>query len=166
MSALSTPVVLYCERCRRRTPHSQRGKCLELHRTKRLHYTKPADELARWHAVKAQVFERDDFECQFPADAGQHDRSILDAHHRALLGAGGVSDDEQQYGLANLVSLCRHHHGVVHNNRPLAERMGFVLSRFGDVSPSLVPIETASGWVQLLDDGTRVPVQIYARDDE
>ena len=157
---LSTPDVLYCERCRRRTPHSQRGKCLELHRTKRLHYTKPASELARWHAVKAQVFERDDFDCQFPAPATQHDRTILDCHHRRIKGIGGVCDDDWEYGIAGLVSLCRYHHGVIHDgDRLFAERIGFLITRFGDVDPATVPILTVRGWELLAGDGTRRGVE-------
>lgn len=65
---------------------------------------------AKWIASKKLVNERDGGLC---VKCGSE---ATDIHHRMPRGLGGSSDPDRNYGLANLVSLCREDHDWVHSH--------------------------------------------------
>lgn len=67
-----------------------------------------ADE-ALWRAAKEAALERDQYDCQADARGLHGDcRGPLEIHHVLPRSRGGKND------LANLITLCRHHHYTVH----------------------------------------------------
>lgn len=71
-----------------------------------------------------------------------------DIHHRIPRGMGGTSDPERNYGLANLVSLCRECHAWAHDDPQEAYRTGFLLHSWDD--PAKFPLEIRPGSFHVL----------------
>lgn len=88
---------------------------------------------AAWEFVKRVVRERDGHQCRKCRQRG----SNLDVHHRKLKQMGG-SDAVTEFGLANLVALCRECHGVVHGLPDMAVELGLIVPQHEE--PAEVPI--------------------------
>ena len=76
-----------------------------------------------------------------------------DIHHRIPRGMGGTSDPERNYGLANLVSLCRECHDWVHANPQEARKTGFLVGSWDDPAKFPLEIRPGSFHVLLTEDG-------------
>ena len=98
---------------------------------------------AAWEFVKRVVRGRDGQQCRKCRQRG----SNLDVHHRKLKQMGG-SDAVTEFGLANLVALCRECHGVVHGLPDLAVELGLIVPQHEE--PAEVPIRV--GRVPILLD--------------
>jgi hypothetical protein len=74
-------------------------------------------------------------------------------HHRQVRGSGGSSDDERNYGLANLASLCNQCHGEIHLHPEDSYATGFLVHSWE--SPADRPLLLGSNHVflQLTQDG-------------
>jgi len=102
----------------------------------------------KWIKVKHIVNDRDQGRCvKCHADA-------TDIHHRVQRGMGGTSDPETNYGLANLVSLCRSCHDHVHANPAESAENGFLVKSWEN--PRDCPLVLADGTlvIYLGNDGT------------
>jgi 5-methylcytosine-specific restriction protein A len=64
-----------------------------------------------------------------------------DVHHRKPKGMGGASA-ETEFGLANLVSLCRDCHSFCHLEPSLAYKTGFLVHSWED--PAEIPLKVGS----------------------
>lgn len=111
---------------------------------------------AAWEYCKRVVRDRDRSKCQKCFQAG----SRLDVHHRKPKQMGG-SDSLTEFGLANLISLCRDCHSWVHQHPEAATMMGLLL-RQGD-DPEQCEITIPGGPVHLTYWGMRTKRE---REDE
>ena len=101
---------------------------------------------SEWDKAKRVVYARDGGKCLRCL------QEATDVHHRKPRGMGGSSDPELNYGLANLVSLCRHCHDRVHANPGESYELGWLV-RSG-LDPLEVPIlVSATFTVWLTRDG-------------
>ena len=99
----------------------------------------------RWKAAKLLVRERDGdqcLRCYSPAD---------EVHHRIVRGMGGTGDDEVNYGLANLVCICRECHTHVHANPSESYETGFLVHWW--MAPERIPLIAGSYYSMLTTDG-------------
>ena|SRR6266852_3023149 len=81
----------------------------------------PERRLPEWVARKLTLL-RDDYQCRY---CGQ--RGHLQVHHIIFRSRGG------EHYLANLITLCWHHHEAVQNGRFTIESRQTVVARYGDV---------------------------------
>lgn len=79
-----------------------------------------------WTRAKRLVAERDRGECLVCGG------EATDIHHRMPKGMGGTSDPDRNYGLANLVSLCREDHDHVHANPGESYTNGLLVHSWDD----------------------------------
>ena len=102
---------------------------------------------AAWNKAKKLVEARDGGLClRCMAEA-------VDVHHRIVRGMGGTGDPEVNYGLANLISLCRQCHDHVHANPEESYEQGYLVHSW--MRAHLVPVTIKPGtfWVNLTPDG-------------
>ena len=100
-----------------------------------------------WAKVKHIVNARDQGSCvKCQADA-------TDIHHRTPRGMGGSSDPETNYGLANLVSLCRSCHDHVHANPAESYENGFLVRSWDDPRDCPVMLANETIVIYLAADG-------------
>ena len=92
-----------------------------------------------WTRAKHLASERDHGECLVCGG------EAADIHHRMPKGMGGTSDPDRNYGLANLVSLCRFHHDEVHANPAESYDRGLLVHSHDD--PASCPIMLANDTV-------------------
>ena len=97
-----------------------------------------------WDALRRQVYDRDNYECQNCGIRGGKDGSAeLHAHHIVPLSSGGNDD------ISNLKTLCRTCHGKIHPHMS-SERNGEVSSARGSASSAdLLPPDSS----ELFQDG-------------
>lgn len=81
---------------------------------------------AAWTRAKHLISERDRDECLVCGT------EATDIHHRMPKGMGGTSDPDRNYGLANLVSLCRKDHDHVHANPEESYANGLLVHSWDD----------------------------------
>jgi hypothetical protein len=67
---------------------------------------------------------------------------------------GGTSDEEINFGLANLVSLCVSCHRHVHAHPTASYASGFLVHSWDD--PELIKIVSVFGVLELCSDGSSV----------
>lgn len=89
----------------------------------------------QWEKTRRLILARDSGKCL--RCLGE----AADVHHRKLKGAGG-SCPETEFGLANLVSLCRDCHSFCHLNPALAYSAGFLVHSWDD--PAEIPLRVGS----------------------
>lgn len=111
---------------------------------------------AKWVASKKLVNERDGGLC---VRCGSE---ATDIHHRTPRGMGGSSDEETNYGLAGLVSLCRSCHDWVHANPAESYDNGLLLHSWE--TPARQPVSLVNDTLLLYfgNDGTVRKVQQQA----
>jgi predicted restriction endonuclease len=63
--------------------------------------------------LRYEVLERDDFLCRFCGAGGRYSDIILEVHHIVWRRHGGQDE------LANLMTICRTHHEILHYGRVL-----------------------------------------------
>lgn len=98
--------------------------------------------------VRALAWERDGGLCVY---CGQ---PATDLHHRRPRMAGGTKDPRINLP-ANVLWLCRAHHGWFESQRLIARSQGYLLS---DVANATIqPVQTWRGLLLLDDDGTTSP---------
>lgn len=102
--------------------------------------------------VNAEVRRRDGHACYGCASVG----SSNDVHHRKPRGAGGTSDPAREYGMENLITLCRTCHDHAETNRNEARDLGRIVHSAAD--PASIPVVDRRGtaWT-LTADGQRIP---------
>lgn len=106
-----------------------------------------------WIKAKKAVAERDGGKCMrcFGVAA--------DVHHRKPRGMGGTSDPEQNYGLDNLISLCRYCHDWAHAEPADAYACGFLVHSGDD--PAEVPVVIAKDLGFMLTKDGRIEQTIF-----
>jgi hypothetical protein len=122
----------------------------------------PKSTASEMRAFRQVVLARDGTTCQCcGADCTLKLASI---QHRIPRGMGGSalvnipSNGVLVCGSATTPGSC--HNWMEHENRAVAEAMGWLLPKLSGVSPSSVPLYTQPhGWVLLADDGTRTPCE-------
>jgi 5-methylcytosine-specific restriction enzyme A len=101
----------------------------------------------KWIKAKHLVNERDGGICQKCPDPA------TDVHHRVTRGMGGSRDDTLNYGMANLVALCRSCHDEVHAHPAASYNAGWLVRTGND--PAVIPlVVTKDMTIWLKDDGT------------
>lgn len=85
-----------------------------------------------WESVRKSVFLRDEGICR------RCSRPATDCHHRKPKQMGGSSDPERNFGMANLVSLCRTCHNYIHAHPAEAYKDGWLVHSWQ--SPEEVPV--------------------------
>jgi len=117
---------------------------------------KPAKRSKRVsQAVRAQVLQRATYKCErcgIPLSKGFY----YSLHHRTPRGMGG-SREERLNLPSNLVAICGSGttgcHGFIESNREMAEREGWLVSRYEESAE--IPIFIYGvGWRYLMDEGT------------
>lgn len=102
--------------------------------------------MSAWDTAKKMVCSRDQWLCV------RCERPATDCHHRKPRKMGGTRNAETNYGLANLVSLCRACHSYVHDNPAWAYGAGYLVHEGDD--PEDVLIELGCGrQLRLRNDG-------------
>lgn len=86
-----------------------------------------------WKTAREACFTRDEGMCR------RCSRPATDCHHRKVKGMGGTSDNERNFGLANLISLCRDCHNHVHANPAESYEKGWLVHSWDD--PADVPLK-------------------------
>jgi len=86
-----------------------------------------------WQAARKAALLRDDETCRRCL------RPATDVHHRRPRQMGGTSDDSINYGMANLVSLCRTCHNWIHAHPSESYRLGWLVHSWQ--SPEDIPIK-------------------------
>jgi 5-methylcytosine-specific restriction endonuclease McrA len=82
--------------------------------------------------VRKQALLRDEYRCQRCL------RDATDVHHRRVKGMGGTSDEEINFGLANLISVCRECHSYIHLNPAESYELGWLVHSWEDPEDVLV----------------------------
>lgn len=100
-----------------------------------------------WTKAKKAVAERDEGLCV------RCGKEAADVHHRMPRGMGGCTDDDRNFGMANLVSLCRPCHDHVHAHPEQSYLDGFLVHTWDD--PSCILLRIGKDATLRLDtDGT------------
>ena len=102
---------------------------------------------ARWSKAKLLVRARDGDKCL--KCLGLAD----EVHHRIVRGMGGSGDDEINYGLANLVSVCRQCHQEIHENPSESYETGFLLHSWKNPADAWLVVKPGSFLVKLSSSG-------------
>ena len=92
---------------------------------------------ARWEKAKKLVQARDGGKCL--RCLGEAD----EVHHRIVRGMAGSGDPDVNYGLANLISLCRQCHDEVHASPEESYLSGFLVHSW--MSPERTPLMVRPG---------------------
>lgn len=88
---------------------------------------------SEWDSAKRACFERDEGKCR------KCSRPATDCHHLKPRQMGGRKDPEVNFGLANLVSLCRECHSWIHLHPAESYEKGWLVHSWQ--SPSDVPLK-------------------------
>ena len=98
-----------------------------------------------WETAKRIVVSRDGGNCLRCMN------EATDVHHRQPRKMGGTSNEYIAFGLANLVSLCRRCHDLIHSEPALAYDSGWLVRTGYD--PAEIPLETGSFTLWLTPQG-------------
>lgn len=93
--------------------------------------------MTSWEAAKKAAFERDHGKCR------RCGRQATDVHHRKVRGMGGTKNAETNFGLDNLVCLCRDCHNYIHHNPRESYELGWLVHSWDD--PSKVSVLSPGG---------------------
>lgn len=114
----------------------------------RLHGKSIPMDSTRWAKTRILVLERDGYRClRCLGDA-------TDVHHRHPKGMGGTSDDDINYGMANLMSMCRRDHDFVHRHPQESYMNGYLLK--AGMNPEVVSVKVGRTRVLLTKGGKAI----------
>jgi hypothetical protein len=101
-----------------------------------------------WATARKNTLERDGYRCwRCFGDA-------TDVHHRLRKGMGGTANEKIKFGSANLISLCRYCHSLIHGNPTHSYAHGWLVHSWHD--PEDIPVSLHTGTLMLKTDGTIV----------
>jgi hypothetical protein len=100
-----------------------------------------------WMKAKKLVDARDEGQClRCMGEAN-------DVHHRLVRGMGGTADPAVNYGLANLISLCRKCHDWIHAHPEESYQSGFLVHSWDNPELTVLAGKDEKFWITLTAAG-------------